>query len=145
VTNQQRQALERFREHRRVCTAMEHPANSPYTYVEVSTGAAGLVPEAVQKDMATIIGLCLEEHRADDGDAVTEDWLRAVGFRTADDGATRWLQKADLELHSQSPHGWKTFVGSRMLRPVSTRGQLRGLCHWLCIALREPPHAPPPP
>jgi hypothetical protein len=65
TTEELRAAAERLREHRRVMAAMEHPRNSPYTYVEVSTGAAGFVHEAELKDMATVVTAYLAEHPAD--------------------------------------------------------------------------------
>jgi hypothetical protein len=100
-------------------------------------------PMRRSRDAAVLARAYIAEHPADSELPVTEDWLRAVGFTADTDGTVSWFRKADLELYDQSPHGWKSFVGARMLRPVSARGQLRGLCHWLCVALPEPPHAPP--
>lgn len=57
-----RAAAERLRLHRRVVAEMRHPRESPYTYIEVETGAAGFVPAAELKDMATVVTAYLAEH-----------------------------------------------------------------------------------
>ena len=43
-------AIERYRQHREVILSMQHPRESPYTFIEVSTGAAGMVNEAWDRD-----------------------------------------------------------------------------------------------
>lgn len=47
-------AAARYRKHLEVLLTMQHPKESPYTYIEVSTGAAGMVNEAWDKDADTL-------------------------------------------------------------------------------------------
>lgn len=49
-----KEAIERYTKHLEVILLMQHPKESPYTYIEVSTGAAGMVNEAWDKDAHTI-------------------------------------------------------------------------------------------
>ena len=54
-----RAAAGRYREHRRVVLEMLHPRESPYTHIEVSTGAAGFVPAACDRDAHTLAAAVL--------------------------------------------------------------------------------------
>jgi hypothetical protein len=128
-----REAAGRLREHRRVCAAMEHPRNSPYTYVEVSTGAAGFVPEAELKDMAAVVTAWLREHPADDGKSWTPVWLESVGFREGRDGHS--IGTGNGSTLTFADGGWYYGWDSEPVVDQPTRGHVRRLL----AALGAPP------
>jgi hypothetical protein len=95
---------------------------------------------------------------ADDGDAVTEDWLRSVGFtETSDNDALRLEFRkpygedtAVFHLQCSDRHNlldcpWEIWVqsiecereGAMLPCEPQTRGQLRRLCEALGVPLKE--------
>lgn len=158
-----RAAAERLREHRRVCLVMRHPRESPYTHLEVSTGAAELIPGAEQKDLLTLANAYLAEHPADDGEPADADWLRSVGFlpdgdvdkpdaplaiglyygRTDDEiengivaGRHLLIGHAGDAMVEEYDEGG-TVVGCVEMPSLPTRGHVRRLCAALGVALPE--------
>lgn len=138
MTDDVRAAAERLREHRRVVAAMEHSKASPYTYIDVSTGAAGFVPNAELRDMAAVVTAYLAEHPADDAEPVTEAWLRAVEWEQIRDGPHWWLRalpmlrwdrrENELMIGSNS-------VGWHLVSRPTTCGDVRRLASALGIRL----------
>jgi hypothetical protein len=147
-----RAAAERLRQHRAVVTAMRHPKESPYTYIEVSTGAAGFVPEAELKDMATVVTAYLAANPADDGKPVTRVWLQSRRFRPEptnefEGGPVNvWVLRDEhgepvltLDCIDSKPNEWDAFFGAiedwnQFPRSIATRGDVRRLLAALGIA-----------
>lgn len=145
-----RAAAERLREHRRVCLVMRHPRESPYTHLEVSTGAAELIPGAEQKDLLTLANAYLAEHPADDAEPWTLKRLVEAGF---------WWRAGDLVSPPEHAPGtpWRLVLEQACFLPpkgrvwmisfpgctaglgydLPTWGAVRKLCAVLNIPLKE--------
>lgn len=73
-----KEAIERYTKHAEVILSMQHPKESPYTYIEVSTGAAGMVNEAWDKDAHLLARAYLATIPPDGEEPITAEWLREV-------------------------------------------------------------------
>ena len=80
------------------------------------------------KDELTIVKAYLAEHPADDGEAVSEDWLRSVGLR--DNRMVIEFMKLEDGRWASRWHGWE-------LPRLKSRGQVRNLCAALGVELKE--------
>lgn len=134
------------------------------TTEELRFAAEMVVATGTNKDWADTIdagavAVCrawLAEHPADDGDAITPEWLQAVGFR---DDPTRgheggpvnvWVLSdahgeplLTLDRINSETGGWDAFFGTvedwnQFPREPQTRGDVRALCRALRIPLKEP-------
>jgi hypothetical protein len=87
-------------------------------------------------DWATLARAYLAEHPADDGEAITEDWLRAVGFKSMPSEVGLWLDKTvGVDLRSDTPG----CVVCNARPRIATRGDLRRLAEALGIPLEPSP------
>lgn len=101
---------------------------------------SGFTPLNTQymKDLEMIRAIYLAEHPADDGDAVTLDWLRHIGFElfsTCEQETFYALGK--LEFHPKHSCKWQYGTKKAALPVPVTRGGVRLLCRALGIALKE--------
>ena len=95
------------------------------------------------KDMELLADAYLAEHREDDAEPVTEEWLRSIGAKDEVDGkidgeplfnlyigpACLCYFPSGVELLIDHHHGW----------PLKTRGQVRLMCRSLSIEMKETP------
>lgn len=100
-------------------------------------------PALRSSDMALLVRAYLDEHQADDGEPVSEEWLRAVGFaehwypsmlgpeRTTD---FRVVFGVDWKNGSVCLHAGHTTFATPIKAP--TRGHVRRLCKALGVPLR---------
>ncbi len=105
-------------------------------------------------DRNTLVLAWLREHPADDGEAVTAEWLKAVGFGQDDRIHTAWaLQFSPHEPEHNPDDNWCIVYQSdgfyrwrleddeadvSSLPDMPTRGHVRRLCAALGITLQEP-------
>ncbi len=115
---------------------------------------AGQLGNAEIADRNTLVLAWLREHQADDGEAVTAEWLKAVGFvvmtpyRDGDD--TVLVSPEGVTGHnlfwSENSDGWDNhtwhygtdYLHSQTMPDQPTRGHVRRLCAALGITLQEP-------
>lgn len=99
----------------------------------------------VVDDLRVVADLYLAEHRADDCESVTEDWLRSVGA-VHDEHPIKWtFQRKDaMDIGLWHVYdGWKAMLlhtehwSSCIVRGIKTRGDVRRLCAALNIPLTE--------
>lgn len=80
----------------------------------------------------------LAEHRADDDEPVTEEWLRGIGFENS---AGRLLLGKIQFTFFEGWNAWWSFSdgrgATRLIDDVKTRGSVRRLCRALGITLKE--------
>jgi hypothetical protein len=123
---------------------------SDFCKTEHDKGFNGIVMpyRGVTADAIVLADAYLAEHPADDGEAITEDWLRSIEHD---------LQSVGFEFHvcrNQTTDEWEPHHFSIEHRPddgegpifipckmVTTRGDLRLLCRALGIPLPSPPEA----
>ncbi len=100
------------------------------------------------EDLQAVADAYLAEHPADDGEAITEDWLRSVGFSESNmngqsmliscdcgDPVEMWIEEDGLvSLVQSNVNDHVCLTGKK----YATRGQLRRLCLALGIQLKEP-------
>jgi hypothetical protein len=103
--------------------------------------------ERLRDKMIRLAKAYLDEHPADDGEAVTEEWLRAVGF---DKQGLLWFGGARLYIGAKwdgGTHSAEIQVGGGSgyygcdhtidLPKPQTRGEVRRLCQCLGIEIKE--------
>lgn len=93
-------------------------------------------------DHAALAEAYLAEHRADDAEPITEDWLRSVGFDTADNPAWVWIGDNFKIARHRVGGRWQICYlddngPSTDIPGPNTRHDLRQLCRALGIELRE--------
>lgn len=111
---------------------------------------AGQLGNAEIADRNTLVLAWLREHPADDGEAVTAEWLKSVGFLNEDkDEPTFWtvtfadLNPAftiDVDPASTMHAGWIGEAEDNIPWPhdICERGQVRDICRALGVILQEP-------
>jgi hypothetical protein len=142
-----REAAERYAANHAGMMAMVHPRELPYTYIEVSTGAAGMCNDAWNRDAHTLARAYLAEH---DPTPITEDWLRSVGFESDAEkwpGFPTWTSPPSKKvgpithIHHNPMEGCDGWcVGHRAdgsIPPMETRGDVRLLARALGIQLSD--------
>ncbi len=76
----------------------------------------------------------LAEHRADDGEYTTEEWLDSVLDRERmDDDITYWTPGRGICIHLDGG----VYIQNEEYGPAKTRGDVRNLCRALGIELEE--------
>jgi len=88
-------------------------------------------------DERALAAAYLAEHPADDGEPITEEWLRSVGFKVSPDFEFLFIE-AGLRpgtIEFDPDIGWIIF-GSKATRLLETRGDVRRLCAALGIELK---------
>lgn len=147
-------AANRRRLHVDVIHNMRHPVESPYTFIDVGTGAAGMVPEAETNDLVRLADAMVAEL---DPSPVGAEWLLLMGATDIQlrEHEKRWAKN---RLVFSVPHRKRgiqfdiaidDFVTVHLLDRFGrmesvealegkvTRGQLRTLCRALGIPLTE--------
>jgi hypothetical protein len=81
MTNDIKQAAERYTSHIAGLNAMIHPRELPYSYIDETTGAGGMCQEAWDRDAHRLAKAYLAQLASDDEEPVTEEWLRSVGAK----------------------------------------------------------------
>lgn len=97
-----------------------------------------------QDDCETLADAYLAEHPADDGELITEEWLRSVGFKQSAEGTMMRLASGEPLSHLRHTAvsfdlvsgNW--FANGLRCRKQETRGHLRRLCAALGIPITEP-------
>lgn len=96
-------------------------------------------PLWIAKSIRELCRFYLREHPSDDSEPVTEEWLRAVGFRLMS-GWPVWFFRESIEIRIRSEHDSEAnpapflrIAGQRIFNP--TRGDVRRLCAALGVAL----------
>jgi len=134
-----RQAAERYRKHAQVSLYMKDMKESPYTYIEVSTGAVGIVNEAWDNDAHRLANAYLATVQEDgeeipDENYLSKEWPRLGG--SFDDSEAGYLHlEHDSLLGSLYFYLGKLryaiSVGNSI--PITTRSQFRSLMTGLGI------------
>lgn len=147
-----RQAAERYRKHAQVSLYMKDMKGSPYTYIDVSTGAVGIVNEAWDNDAHRLANAYLATVQEDGEEKIDQKWLMECwGFRDdanwdsededvesslvdtgcykciEPEGMIIWCQETGLTL------GRDGYTETIVQFPVSTRSQFRSLMKGLNI------------
>jgi hypothetical protein len=106
----------------------------------------GLDEEDVNELRTEVAAAYLDEHPADDGEAVTEEWLLAVGFQKHEwhPSKVTFVRADALDIGLWNvDDGWKAMVlmsehsASCIRRGLRTRGEVRRLCQCLGIELTK--------
>ena len=92
----------------------------------------------IARDACVVAEAYLAEHAADDGEAVTAEWLRTVGFYGKVNRPLSFTQ-GELTLVIEGPRCWINMgMRTKHLPPnIKTRGDVRRLCNALGVELKE--------
>jgi len=88
------------------------------------------------EDLVMLAKAYLAEHRADDGELITDGWITSIRE------AWPFMDKHTLSIEKQCHvvrhwERWMVEMGVTELRYVTTRGQLRQLCRSLGVEIKE--------